>query len=658
MGDRFDFSGIATAYNQKCADGLTIRTGAFKNDSGKKVPLVWNHQHGQVSNVLGHAILDDEGGCVRAYCKFNNSAEANAARIRLENGDIEALSIYANKLQKNGANVMHGEIREVSLVLAGANPGAVIDKMSIVHSMGFPYPDEVDLDTIDEAYIYHSLGDDEIEPEDDEYEDDEYEDDEIADDEEYDDDEYEDGDAEDDEDVDEGDFEDGDVEYDEDDIDDEEYDDDDDDDEEMEHSGIFDEMDAEEIFESMDDAQKALVYAVAAEVGSLNEEEDTMKHNIFDNDYVETAPVITQEDRLQILKDMKRFGSLKESIKHNLEDNDGVLAHAYPTNADGTTQTYGIANIDWLFPDARNINSGAPDFIKRDMDWVDDVINGTKHTPFSRVKMMFADITADEARAKGYVKGAQKIEEVFTLLKRSIDPQTVYKKQKLDRDDIVDITDFDVVAWIRQEMRMMLNEEIARAILVGDGRSGASPDKISEDHIKPIYNDDDLFTIKVRLPYVASETPDARAKRIINAAIRARIDYKGSGNPIFFTTAANHTEMLLIDDGIGHSLYKTDTELTTKLRARKIVDVPVMEGVERDVTVSGTTTTYSLEAIIVNLSDYNVGTDRGGQINNFEDFDIDVNQHKYLIETRCSGALVRPKSAIVIEIAKAPVTGG
>ena len=656
MGDKFDFSGIATAYNQRCADGLTIKPGAFKGDSGKKVPLVWNHQHGQVSNVLGHAILDDEGGCVRAYCKFNDSKEAEAARIRLYNGDIDALSIYANKLQKNGSNVMHGEIREVSLVLAGANPGAVIDKMSIVHSMGFPYPDEVDLDTIDEAFIYHSDDEEGLEVYDDsdeEYDDEDLDEEEYEDDEEDSDEEYEDEDLDDEEDSDE--------EYEDEDLDDEEYEDDEDEedlddeeDDDIEHSAL----DAEKIFESMDDAQKALLYAVVDEMKESNLEEDTMKHNIFDNDYIEPEATITQEDRLKILKDMKRFGSLKESIKHNLEDSDGVLAHAYPTNADGTTQTYGIANIDWLFPDARNINSGAPDFIKRDMDWVDDVINGTKHTPFSRVKMMFADITADEARAKGYVKGNQKIEEVFTLLKRSIDPQTVYKKQKLDRDDIVDITDFDVVAWIRQEMRMMLNEEIARAILIGDGRSGASSDKISEDHIKPIYNDDDLFTIKVRLPYVANETPDARAKRIINAAIRARIDYKGSGNPLFFTTAANHTEMLLIDDGIGHSLYKTDGELTTKLRARKIVDVPVMEGVERDITVSGTTTTYTLEAIIVNLVDYNVGTDRGGQINNFEDFDIDVNQHKYLIETRCSGALVRPKSAIVIEIAKAPVTGG
>lgn len=647
MGDKFDFSGIATAYNQRCADGLTIKPGAFSNDSGRKVPLVWNHQHDKVSNVLGHAILDDEGNCVRAYCKFNDSAEGQAAKIRLQNGDIDALSIYANKLQKNGTNVMHGVIREVSLVLAGANPGAVIDKMSIVHSMGFPYPDEVDLDTIDEAYIYHSDDEEGLE-----IYDEEYEDDEDADDEEYDDEEYEDDEDIDDEDYDEEDIDDeDDEEYEDSDEDDEDLEDDEED-EDFEHSGIDENFDYEEVFESMNNAQRALVYAVANEVSSTNKEEDTMKHNIFDNDYVESAPVITQEDRLQILKDMKRFGSLKESIKHNLEDSDGVLAHAYPTNADGTTQTYGIANIDWLFPDARNINSGAPDFIKRDMDWVDDVINGTKHTPFSRVKMMFADITADEARAKGYIKGNQKVEEVFTLLKRSIDPQTIYKKQKLDRDDIVDITDFDVVAWIRQEMRMMLNEEIARAILVGDGRSGAASDKIQESHIKPIYNDDDLFTIKVRLPYIANETPDARAKRIINASIRARIDYKGSGNPVFFTTAANHTEMLLIDDGIGHSLYKTDTELTTKLRARKIVDVPVMEGVERVVDVEGTNVTYTLEAIIVNLTDYNVGTDRGGQINNFEDFDIDVNQHKYLIETRCSGALVRPKSAIVIEIAK------
>lgn len=641
MGDKFDFSGIATAYNQRCADGLTIKPGAFSNDSGRKVPLVWNHQHDKVSNVLGHAILDDEGNCVRAYCKFNDSAEGQAAKIRLQNGDIDSLSIYANKLQKNGTNVMHGVIREVSLVLAGANPGAVIDKMSIVHSMGFPYPDEVDLDTIDEAYIYHSDEEDDIElyDEDEEAEDEEYEDDEedLDEDEEYEDDEDLDEDESEDEDLDE---------------DDEEYDEDD---EDVEHSGM---IDYEKVFNSMNDSQKALVFALAKETGATDEKEDNMKHHIFEDEYVEAAPVATREMQLQVLKDMKRYGSLKESIKHNLEDEDGALAHAYPTNADGTTQTYGIANIDWLFPDARNINNGAPDFIKRDMDWVDDVMNGTKHTPFSRVKMMFADITEDEARAKGYVKGATKIEEVFTLLRRTIDPQTVYKKQKLDRDDIVDITGFDVVSWIRQEMRMMLNEEIARAILIGDGRSGASPDKISEDHIKPIYNDADLFTIKVRLPYVANETPDARAKRIINAAIRARIDYKGSGNPIFFTTAAEHTEMLLIDDGIGHSLYKTDSELTTKLRARKIVDVPVMENIERDVTVEGVTTTYTLEAIIVNLSDYNVGTDRGGEINSFDDFDIDVNQFKYLIETRCSGALVRPKSAIVIEVAKAPVTGG
>jgi hypothetical protein len=644
MGDKFDFSGIATAYNQRCADGLTIKPGAFRNDSGRKVPLVWNHQHDKVSNVLGHAILDDEGNCVRAYCKFNNSAEGQAAKIRLQNGDIDALSIYANKLQKNGSNVMHGVIREVSLVLAGANPGAVIDKMSIVHSMGFPYPDEVDLDTIDEAYIYHSDEDEDLEIYDDEDDEDEYEDDDEEDldeDDEYedDDDEYEDDDEED---LDE----------------DDEYEDDEDldeDDEDVEHSGV---IDYEKVFNSMNDSQKALVFALAEETGATDEKEDNMKHHIFEDEYVEAAPVATREMQLQILKDMKRFGSLKEAIKHNLEDEDGVLAHAYPHNEDGTEQRYGIANIDWLFPDARNINNGAPDFIKRDMDWVDDVMNGTKHTPFSRVKMMFADITEDEARAKGYVKGNQKIEEVFTLLRRTIDPQTVYKKQKLDRDDIVDITGFDVVSWIRQEMRMMLNEEIARAILIGDGRSGASPDKISEDHIKPIYNDADLFTIKVRLPYVSNETPDARAKRIINAAIRARIEYKGSGNPIFFTTAAEHTEMLLIDDGIGHSLYKTDSELATKLRARKIVDVPVMENVERAVTADGTTTTYTLEAIIVNLSDYNVGTDRGGEINSFDDFDIDVNQFKYLIETRCSGALVRPKSAIVIEVAKAPVTGG
>ena len=640
MGEKYDFGGVATMYNTKCADGLTIHKGAFSDCDGAKVPLVWNHQHGSVSNVLGHAILEDRGDHIYAHCKLNDTPEGQRAKQILANNDLTALSIYANNLSKKGKNVMHGVIREVSLVLAGANPGALIDTISIAHSMGYTDPDEIAELDLDEAYIYHGL-DDAIDIEDDE--DDEYDD---EDDEDYDDeDEIED---EEDEDYDE--------ESDEDDI---------------EHSADSEEgPSAEEIFNSMNDDQKTLLYAMLAEVaegGNIEEEEnEDMKHNMFDTDgYVSDGPVLSLADRQQILKDAKRLGSLKEAIKHNMEDEGGVLAHAiipspnYPQNEDGSTQTYGIANIDWLFPNPKAISTGAPEFIKRDMSWVQELMGSVHHTPFARVKMMFADITEDEARARGYMKGKQKIEEVFTLLKRSYGPQTIYKKQKLDRDDIVDITDFDVVGWIREEMRFMLQEEVARAVLVGDGRNPASDDKIKETNICPIWKDDELYTIHVRLPLVQNETESARAKRIIRAAIKARKDYKGSGNPKMFTTADEHTEMLLLEDGQGYSLYKTDTELATKCRVSKIVEVPVMEGLTETVTdtQAGTSTTYQVVAIIVNPVDYNIGTDRGGEVNTFEDFDIDYNQHKYLIETRLSGAMVRPKSAIVIEI-EAPSQGG
>ena len=427
---------------------------------------------------------------------------------------------------------------------------------------------------------------------------------------------------------------------------------------------------AQEIFDTLNEDQKTLLYAMLAEATGASEdeeEEEDVKHNVFDQEgYVNDGPYLSYEDRKQILADAKRLGSLKEAIKHSFEE-DGALAHAiipspnYPQNADGTTQTYGIANIDWLFPDNKAISNGAPEFIKRDMGWVQHLMGSVHHTPFSRVKMMFADITEDEARARGYMKGKQKIEEVFTLLKRSFGPQTVYKKQKLDRDDIVDITDFDVVGWIREEMRFMLQEEIARAVLVGDGRNPASDDKIQEIHIKPIWKDDELYTIKVRLPYVQNETESARAKRIIKAAIKARKEYKGTGSPKMFTTADEHTEMLLLEDGNGYSLYKTDTELATKCRVSEIVEVPVMEGITEEYTDTSVdpsvTKNYQLVAIIVNPADYNIGTDRGGEVNTFEDFDIDYNQHKYLIETRISGGLVRPKSAIAIEI-ELPSQGG
>ena len=613
MADGYDFKGVATQYGIKCADGRTLLPGAFKGCNGKKVPLVWNHGHKNVENVLGHAVLEEVGNQVIAHCKLNNSPKAQHARFALQNEDLAALSIYANDLQ-GGRNVSHGTIREVSLVLAGANPGALIDTASIAHSMGMEY--DFDDDEITEAYIYHNVegtieSEDEVNDTQDEGEQ------ELAH-------------------ADEG--------------------------EKEEEKKMADKKDptAKEVFDSMNEDQKTLLYAMVAEAagGNSKEEEEDMKHNVFDSEYaVAQGPVISLEDRKQILKDIKRFGSLSESIKHHMEDEGGVLAHAitpanYPTNEDGSTQTYGIANIDWLFPDVKNFTSGAPEFIMRDQGWANKLLSAVHHTPFSRVKMMFADITADEARAKGYIKGNQKYEEVFTLLKRKIDPQTVYKKQKFDRDDIVDITDFDVVAWVKQEMRGMLNEEIARAILVGDGRSAAYEDKISEDHIKPVYNDAALFTIRVKLPYVANETEDARAKRVIRAAIKARVDYKGSGNPTMYTTAGFHTDMLLLEDSQGYPLYKTDVELATKCRVKEIEEVEIMEGINRSETVESVTTVYDLAAIIFNPNDYNVGTDRGGEINSFEQFDIDVNQMKYLMETRISGALVRPKSAIVIEIAR------
>ena len=621
MADGYDFKGVATQYGIKCADGRTLLNGAFKGCNGKKVPLVWNHGHKDVENVLGHAVLEEVGNQVIAHCKLNNSPKAQHARFALQNDDLAALSIYANDLV-GGRNVSHGTIREVSLVLAGANPGALIDTMSIAHSMGMDY--DFDDEEITQAYIYHNVegsieseGEEESEEDESETEEEQQEeDDDMQGTEEQ--------------------------------------------EEDLQHSAEGSGKTAKEVFDSMNEDQKTLLYAMLAEAagGESTEEEEDMKHNVFDSENATfDGPVLSMADRKQVLADIKRYGSLSESIKHHMEDENGVLAHAvtpatYPTNEDGSTQTYGIANIDWLFPDVKNFTSGAPEFIMRDQGWANKLLSAVHHTPFSRVKTMFADITADEARAKGYIKGKEKVEEVFTLLKRKIDPQTVYKKQKFDRDDIVDITDFDVVAWVKQEMRGMLNEEIARAILIGDGRSAVYDDHISEDHIKSVYNDAALFTIRVKLPYVANESEDARAKRVIRAAIKARVDYKGSGNPTMYTNPQFHTDMLLLEDSQGYPLYKTDVELATKCRVKEIEEVELLEGVNRSETVESVTTVYDLAAIIFNPIDYNVGTDRGGEINSFEQFDIDYNQQKYLMETRVSGALVRPKSAIVIEIAR------
>ena len=583
---KYDFGGWATKNNLKCADGLIIRQGAFKVNDGTKVPLIWNHQHGDPDMVLGHALLKNRKEGVYAYCKFNGSEKAQNAKEAIANGDITSLSIWANNLVKDGCDVLHGAIREVSLVLAGANPGAFIESV-VSHGMPMDEDDDEGIFYTGEC-ICHSY------------------------------------------------------------------------DQHLSHADEEDDDDEEsiaDIYDSMSAKQKeavAIMVGMALEDGDDDDEEDeedeededeeeddNMRHNLFEDDYEEDGQgYLSHADMAMILDDAKKIGSLRESIQWHREE--GVLAHADldlegMTLATGT-QTYGFNDPSMLFPEYKNVNGAAPEWLSRNMDWVKKVMASVGRTPFSRIKSVFANITEDEARARGYIKGKMKKEEVFTTLKRTTDPQTVYKKQKLDRDDIIDITDFDVVAWIRAEMRVMLDEEIARAILIGDGRPADSDDKIQELHIRPIVNDVPLFNIKRTV--TAGEKESDTAKNIIGEALRARKDYKGSGNPTLFTTEDYLTEMLLLEDGIGHRLYKTEQELATALRVSGIETVEPME----NQSVDG----KKLIGVIVNLADYRVGADKGGQINNFEDFDIDYNQHKYLIETRISGALVKPFSAITL----------
>ena len=560
--EKFDFSGWATKANIRCSDGLTIMKDAFKHNDGKVVPLVWNHDHNDPFNVLGHAMLENRDDGVYAYCTFNEDTEQGRnAKSLVEHGDVVSLSIFANKLKKQGDNVVHGEIREVSLVLAGANPGATIESV-IRHG------EESDEDAI----IYMNEG---ITLNHAEEKAEEKEDTKMA--------------------------------------------------EEKKDKTIA------EVFDTLNEEQKTAVYAIISQVMNDSGEEDDneeeekpeMKHNVFDSE-TKNEETLSHDAMTTIINDGKRYGSLKESF----------LAHA---------DEYGITNIDYLFPEATNLNP-TPEFIKREMGWVSTVMNGVHHTPFSRIKSMFADITEDEARAKGYIKGKLKKEEVFSLLKRTTNPTTIYKKQKLDRDDVVDITDFDVIAWLKSEMRMMLDEEIARAILVGDGRLSSSDDKINEDCIRPIWKDADLYTIK-RTMTVASAADKDIASEFIDEVVRGMADYKGSGSPICFMTEALLTECLLLKDKNGIRIYKDVNEIATAMRVSRIITVPVMEGLTR---TSGSDT-LTLKAIVVNLNDYNVGADKGGSINMFDDFDIDYNQQKYLIETRCSGALTKPHSAIVSE---------
>ena len=565
---KWDFSGWATRNDLHCSDGRTIRRDAFKDCDGKTVPIFWNHQHGSVDNVLGHGLLENRPEGVYFYGAFNDDEEGVKARKRVQHGDIRSLSIMANQLKQVGSDVIHGIIREVSLVPAGANPGAFIDT---VMAHGEEVGDAMILGYDENIVIYHA---DEL------------------------------------------------------------------DDTNSKDTPKEDNKTLEDIIASMSDEQRTVMYGlIGTALGTVPEDEsleqseklggNDMKFNVFENRdkgrgktgvlMHSDGSEVTIDEISEIFKDAKRLGSLK----------DAVLQH-------------GIDQVDYLFPDDRTITT-QPAFIQRDMGWVTDVMNSVHHTPFARVKSVFADITEDDARAKGYIKGKMKKEEFFGLIKRRTEPTTVYKKQKMDRDDMIDITDFDIAAWLKTEMRMMLNEELARAYLIGDGRPASSDDHINDQNIRPVAFDDDLFTVHADIEVSSSATDDDKAKAIIRGVIKNRKLYRGSGNPVMYTTEDVLTDMLLLEDTLGHALYADETALARKMRVSKIVTVPVMENVTGK---KGN----PLVAVVVNMRDYNVGADRGGAVNMFDDFDIDYNQQKYLIETRCSGALTVPYSAMAFEM--------
>lgn len=585
--EKYDFSGWATRNDLMCSDGRIIRKNAFRANDGDTVPLVWNHAHNNPENVLGHALLQNRDEGVYAYCTFNDTPSGIHAKKSVKHGDVRSLSIFANQLKQSGPDVIHGNIREVSLVLAGANPGAFIDSVMIhgsdeedglilgydenivIHTENEEGGDDVEETVADvfntltekqKTVVYAMIGQA------------------IEDNE-------------------------GSVQH---------ADNDDSDDETI-----------EDVFNTLTEKQKTVVYALIGQAIEDQKDEseggNDMKHNVFEKRGEDDKNVLSHSEMVEIIADGKRYGSLKES----------VLQH-------------GIEDVEYLFPDDRNITD-TPVWISRDTGWVSDVMNSVHHTPFSRIKSLFADITEDEARAKGYIKGKMKKEEFFSLIKRTTTPTTVYKKQKMDRDDVIDITDFNVISWLKTEMRMMLNEELARAYLISDGRPTSSDDKINEQNIRPIYNDEDLFTIKAQVNVSSSATSDDKAKEFIRTAIKARKDYMGSGSPTLYTTEDMLTDMLLLTDTTGRDLYTDEATLARKLRVSKIVTVPVMEGVTG--AKGG-----ALMGIIVNLADYNVGADRGGAVSMFDDFDIDYNAQKYLIETRCSGALFKPYSAIALEL--------
>lgn len=586
----YDCSGWATKANVRCYDGLVIAQDAFKECSGKVVPMVYNHDHSNVDNVIGHCLLENRPGGVYCYAKFNDTDTGKTARQCVESGDLSAFSIFANGLKKVGSTVKHGFIREVSLVLAGCNPGALIDEV-VKHSADEDYEGG-------EAFIYNEDGlslTHGMDPEGNPLEDlthsadsgDAVTDDEVT----------------------------------------------------QEEAKMADEKNEgktlEQVYNSMTDEQKECCHALVGlaleeQEGGDNddgEEDDTVKQNVFDKDTNATVLKHSIEEINNVVKTAKSHGTMKAAFEDAGMDSD-ELAHS-------------IDNIDWLFPEDHLLDT-TPRIIDKPDDWVSVVMGAVHHIPFSRFKSMFADLTEEDARAKGYIKGNFKKEEVFGLLRRSTSPTTVYKKQKLDRDDVIDITSFDVVAWLKQEMRLKLNRELALAYLLGDGRLAASEDKIDENCIRPVFNDSDLFTIKVQCKTTGLTAVEDKYKALIKQILRSRKEYRGSGTPTLFTTEDALTEMLLLEDGIGHPLYADEAALARKLRVKNIVTIPEMEG--RKGAKGG-----DLVCLIVNLADYTVGADKGGAVSMFDDFDIDFNAQKYLIETRCSGALTTPFSAMAVE---------
>ena len=652
----YDFAGWATKNNIRCSDGRTIMHGAFSADNGKRVPLVWNHQHDNVRNVLGHADLEERPEGVYAYCSFNNTEHGQDAKDCVKHGDIVALSIYANQLKQNGSNVVHGAIREVSLVLAGANRGALIDSV-LEHGELSDDSAEIRFVGYGDIELHHS----DLDEQDDDYEDeelDDYQEDDEAEEDEEDLQHADNGEAKKEEKEDDGEtvadvmntltdkqrkavaiiieqaiadskgdksmsHADGDAQND----------------------AKNDDETVEDVYNTLNEKQKKVVDFLIGEALKNKDSEggSEMKHNVFEGSE-NVQNTISHAEIHEICRVGKQMGSLKAAVDQAYEE--GVLEHA--------EGDYGINNIDYLFPDAKAMTT-EPELIKRDMGWVDDVFNGVHRTPFKRVKSVFADITEDEARAKGYIKGKFKKEEVFTLLKRTTDPQTIYKKQKLDKDDLEDLEDnFNVLPWIKNEMNMMFREEVARAILIGDGRPSSSDDKIQENHIRPIYNDEDLFTVKVPVEVKSGATEDDIARALIKAMVKARKQYKGTGNPTFFTTEDYLTDCLLIENTLGERLYKSEAEVATAMRASKITTVEPMENKTISITAEGgRTTSYPLMGVLVNLTDYNVGAKNGGKTDFFEDFDIDFNQQKYLYEARMSGALKKPFSAISFYLVEA-----